>query len=169
MIPPAAGILRARKVETLVPGYAGDAIWWERGKVKAVGPHARLLRAAPAELPRHELPDALVTPGFVDGHTHFALWALGRRRVQLAGALTRADAVLRVAEAQPEQGWVLGQGWDANRWDEPPHRTALDAVQAGPVYLDSLDVHAAWVNTAALRAAQIGAETPDPAGWPDRA
>ena len=118
----------------------------------------------PLELPRYEFPDALVTPGFVDGHTHFALWALGRRRVQLAGALTRAEAVRRVAEAQPEQGWVLGQGWDANRWDEPPHRAALDAVQAGPVYLDSLDVHAAWVNTAALRAAQIGAETPDPPG-----
>ena len=99
-VPPmtdAGGVLRARRVETLAPGSAGDAIWWERGKVKAVGPHARLLREAPARLPRYELRDALVTPGFVDGHTHFALWALGRRRVQLTAAPTRAEAVRRVA------------------------------------------------------------------------
>jgi predicted amidohydrolase YtcJ len=163
-MPDAGGVLRARRVETLAPGSAGDAIWWEDGKVKAVGPHARLLREAPAHLPRYELPDALVTPGFVDGHTHFALWALGRRRVQLTGAPTRAEAVRRVAGVKPEQDWVLGQGWDANRWDDAPHRAPLDAVQTGPVYLDSVDVHAAWVNTAALRAARIERDTPDPPG-----
>lgn len=161
---PAAGVLRARRIETLEPGCAGDAIWWDRGKVKAVGPHALIFRAAPADVPRFELPDTLVTPGFVDGHTHFALWALGRRRVQLAGTPSLADAVRRVAQARPEQGWVLGQGWDANRWDEAPHRAPLDAIRAEPVYLDSLDVHAAWVNTAALRAAGIRAGTPDPPG-----
>src|SRR5262245_38093513 len=71
----AGGVLRARRVETLAPGYAGDAIWWERGKVRAIGPHAHLFRSAPVGLPRYELPEALVTPGLVDGHTHFALWA----------------------------------------------------------------------------------------------
>ena len=35
---------------------------------------------------------AVVTPGFVDGHTHFALWALNRRRVELAGAAASARA-----------------------------------------------------------------------------
>ena len=113
-----------------------------------------------ASLPRYELPDALVTPGFVDGHTHFAMWALGRRRTQLAGTATRAEAVARVAAAQPVQGWVVGQGWDANGWRDAPDRHALDAVQPGPVYLDSLDVHAAWVNTAALAAR--GRESDDP-------
>ena len=157
-------MLRARRVLSLVPGLEGDAVWWEDGRVRALGAHRDILRRAPSTLPRYELPDALVTPGFVDGHTHFALWALSRSRVQLAGAASRDEAVRRVAGAVPEQGWVIGQGWDANRWSEPPHRGALDAVQSGPVYLDSLDVHAAWVNTAALRAAGIGQETPDPPG-----
>jgi predicted amidohydrolase YtcJ len=150
-------------VLTLVPGLEGDAVWWEEGTVRAVGAHGEILQRAPSRLPRYELPDALVTPGFVDGHTHFALWALSRSRVQLAGVESRAEAVQRVAAAVPEQGWVVGQGWDANRWSEPPDRGVLDAVQPGPVYLDSLDVHAAWVNTAGLRAAGINAETPDPA------
>jgi hypothetical protein len=111
-----------------------------------------------------ELPDAWITPGLVDGHTHFASWALNRRRVQLAGARDRAEAVRRVARARPVDGWILGQGWDGNGWQPPPDREALDAVQSGPVFLDSLDLHAAWLNSAALAAAGIDRSTPDPFG-----
>ncbi len=161
---PSGGLLRARRIISLADGVAGDAVWWEAGRIRGVGSAADLEREAPASLPRYELPRALVTPGFVDGHTHFAMWALGRRRVQLAGAATRADAVARVAAATPVQGWVLGQGWDANGWRDVPERHVLDAVQQGPVYLDSLDVHAAWVNTAALAAAGVDRTTPDPFG-----
>src|SRR5829696_6124731 len=107
------GLLRARQVLTLAPGTSGDAVWWENGRIVEVGPATDLDRKAPRSTPRYEHPDALVTPGFVDGHTHFALWALGRRRVQLAGTRTRAEAVGRVARATPVQGWVIGQGWDA--------------------------------------------------------
>ncbi len=143
---------------------AADAIWWEAGRVRAVGRATELNALVPRSTARLELPDAWVTPGLVDGHTHFAAWALGRRRVQLADARDRAEAIRRVGAAHPIQGWVLGQGWDANGWDEPPEREALDRVQPGPVYLDSLDLHAAWLNSAALAAAGINRETPDPFG-----
>jgi len=159
-----SGFLRARRVLSLDPSVTGDAIWWRDARVEAVGRAAELSRRVPAGTPRFDLPDTLVTPGFVDGHTHFALWALNRRRVQLAGAATREDAVRRVEAAHPVQGWVVGQGWDANGWAQPPHRAALDAAQAGPVYLDSLDVHAAWVNSAALAIAGITRATADPFG-----
>ncbi len=158
------GFLTARRILTLDPAHSGDAIWWEDGRIRRVGTAAQLARAVPRGTPSYELPDALVTPGFVDGHTHFALWALGRRRVQLAGCASRDDAIRRVAQATPMQGWVIGQGWDANNWEHPPERATLDAVQAGPVYLDSLDVHAAWVNSAALAAAGIARETREPFG-----
>lgn len=159
-----SGFLRARRVLGLDPAVSGDAIWWRDGRIVALGPAAALAREVPAGTPEYEFPGALVTPGFVDGHTHFALWALSRRRVQLTGAATREEAVRRVGGAAPVQGWVVGQGWDANGWTEPPDRHALDAVQPGPVYLDSLDVHAAWVNSAALAAAGIARGTPDPFG-----
>ena len=161
---PRAGFLRARRVLTHEPGVSGDAVWWRGGRIQAVGRAAEVARRVPAGTPLFELPDALVTPGLVDGHTHFALWALGRRRVQLVGSATREDAVRRVAAVRPVQGWVVGQGWDANGWARAPDRAALDAVQRGPVYLDSLDVHAAWVNSAALAAAGITRDTPDPFG-----
>lgn len=159
-----SGFLRARRVLTLSPGVEGDAIWWVNGVIRSVGAAAPLARLVPAWTPVYDLPGALVTPGFVDGHAHFALWALGRRRAQLAGAKSREEALERVAAALPVQGWVMGQGWDANRWPHAPERSALDEIQPGPVYLDSLDVHAAWVNTPALAAAGITRHTPDPYG-----
>ncbi len=158
------GVLRGRRVLTLQPGLEGDAVWWQDGRIREVGRARDIERRAPRHLPRFELPDALITPGFVDGHTHFVMWALSRRRVILTGARTRAEAVSRVAAGAPSQGWVVGHGWDANGWGERPDRFALDRVHASPVYLDSLDVHAAWVNSAALAVARITRDTPDPPG-----
>lgn len=159
-----SGLLRAGRILTMVRGLEGESVWWEDGRIRGIGSATAMERAAPRWVPRLELPDALVTPGLVDGHTHLAMWALNRRRVELAGLRTREEVIARVAAAQPLQEWVIGQGWDANHWSSPPHRLALDDVQPGPVYLDSLDVHAAWLNTAALAAAGITSETPDPFG-----
>jgi predicted amidohydrolase YtcJ len=146
------------------PGLEGDAVWWERGRIEAVGRAAAIDKAAPRQLPRYDLPESLVTPGLTDGHTHLAMWALNRRRVELAECRTRAEVIARVGSARPVQGWVIGQGWDANGWSTPPDRYALDRVQPGPVYLDSLDVHAAWLNSTALAAVGITRTTPDPYG-----
>jgi len=158
-----AGLLRARSILSLVPGQEGDSIWWEGGRVRELGRWPDLDRRIPREVPRWELPEALVTPGFVDSHTHFTSWALGQSEVRLTGSPTRADAVSRVTAGCPFQGWIVGQGWDANRWDRAPGRSELDHIPH-PVFLDSLDVHAAWVNSAALQAAGITRDTPDPPG-----
>lgn len=92
------------------------------------------------------------------------MWATSRRQVRLAGCRDRSEALARLGAGQAQAGWLMGHGWDANGWSEPPDRAALDEVHPGPVYLDSLDVHAAWVNSAALRAAGITRGTPDPFG-----
>jgi predicted amidohydrolase YtcJ len=162
--PQGDGVLRARRLITMAPGVEGDALWWKEGTIRAVGTAAEIERLAPGKVPRYELPEALVTPGLTDGHTHFGLWALNRSRVELAGLRTREQVLSRVASAEPQGGWIVGQGWDANGWDSPPEREALDRVQAGPVYLDSLDVHAAWLNSAALLIAGITRDVPDPFG-----
>ncbi len=159
-----SGLLRARRILTLIPGVNGDAVWWENGRIRRIGRAVELEQEAPSRVPRWDYPHALVTPGFVDGHTHFGMWSLSRRRVQLVGARSRRQALERISSAAPVQGWVLGQGWDANSWESAPDRWSLDAVQRLPVYLDSLDVHAAWVNSAALALAGIDRTTADPFG-----
>lgn len=159
-----SGFLRAGRVMSLVPGPQADGIWWEHGRIRRVGDARELEKQVPSAVPRFDYPDALVTPGFVDGHAHFAAWALNRRRVQLAGSHSRRETLALVAAGSADQGWILGQGWDANGWDRAPDRVDLDPLHPVPIYLDSLDVHAAWVNSAALRIAGIGRDTPDPYG-----
>jgi predicted amidohydrolase YtcJ len=163
-LPSNSGFLRARQVLTLAPGVSGDSVWWQGGSIRAVGWARDLEHRVPTRVPRYDLPDSLVTPGFVDGHTHFALWALSRRRVRLAGVATRVEALRRIAGGSPEGGWLVGHGWDASQWEDPPDRWSLDAVVKGPAVFQSLDLHAAWANSAALAAAGIDRDTPDPAG-----
>jgi predicted amidohydrolase YtcJ len=151
-------------VISLVPGISGDSVWWQDGRIKAIGPAAELERKVPTRVPRFDLPQAIVTPGFVDGHTHFGMWARSRRRVHLAGAATREEALQRVAAGVPDQGWILGHGWDANRWPQAPDRWSLDQITSLPTFLDSIDIHAGWANSAALLAAGIDRDTPDPPG-----
>lgn len=157
------GVLHARRVWT-GEGRPGESLWWQDGVIRGVGTRLQVEQEAPSSLPRRVVRGALVTPGLVDGHTHFGMWALNRRRVHLAGCRTRMEAVTKVAAGVDEGGWILGQGWDANSWSDRPERGVLDVVHPGPVFLESLDVHAAWVNTAALRLAGIDRRTPDPYG-----
>jgi predicted amidohydrolase YtcJ len=61
---------------------------------------------------------------------------------------------------------VRGRGWNPHVWgDVAPDRTVLDRVVPDrPVALQSHDMHALWVNSAALRAAGVDSSTADPAG-----
>jgi len=158
------GLLSCRRLITFDSTCQGDAIWWEHGAIRMVGDGLELERRVPSRVPRYHLPTALVTPGLVDGHTHFGMWAMQRARVDLAGARTLSEALRRVRLGQADQGWVRGHGWDANHWADPPDRRALDAATEVPAFLESIDVHAAWVNTAGLAVAGVTRQTPDPPG-----
>jgi predicted amidohydrolase YtcJ len=112
----------------------------------------------------------LVVPGFTDAHAHLLGTGAAMRNVGLKGAATVAEAVQRVAErvaTTPNGGWVRGAGWDQNDWPgaQFPHRRDLDAVAPEhPVVLVHTSGHCSWVNSAALRAANVTAETPVPVG-----
>lgn len=166
LLPPGltSGFLRAQTILTLDPALTGDSVWWHDGVIREVGPSAQLGRKVPSAVPRFDLPRTIVTPGFVDGHTHFAAWGINRRRVRLAGAASRAEALERIAVASPANGWTLGQGWLSHRWEAEPDRWSLDRVTTGPAWFDSGDLHAGWANSAALVRAGIDRTTPDPDG-----
>ena len=117
-----------------------------------------------------DLEGKTVIPGMIDSHVHFI--GLGNRLLQLdARNVSDQDEIIeRVAEQAKnlEPGeWIQGRGWDQNRWTvkEFPTKEELDAVSPeNPVYLRRVDGHAAWVNSRALKIANINKDTPDPAG-----
>ncbi len=121
----------------------------------------------PADAEVVDLEGGLLLPAFRDGHAHPLLAGRERRGPELRDATTVAELTARVrgwAESC-DDAWLIGGSYDATivpggmfdaRW--------LDEGEAGrPVVLHSWDYHTVWVNTAALRAAGVDAETPDPA------
>ena len=65
----------------------------------------------------------------------------------------------------PESAWITGGGWSMTAFPGGlPRKQDLDAIVPDrPVFLFNRDVHGAWLNSAALAAAGITADTPDPA------
>ena len=120
-------------------------------------------RDAPAGAKRLDLEGRCVLPGFTDAHVHFPTWALARRELDLVGARSLAEALNRVAGAQPSGGWLRGRGWRDELWPDgdAPGRAALDAVTgAVPTALRAHDSHSLWLNSAALALAGGDLETP---------
>ena len=123
---------------------------------KLVGPKTRVI----------ELHGRAVVPSLTDAHAHLSGLGFAAAMVDLRGCRS-ADACARAAAAaKPMRGdWILGRGWDQNRFPDGkfPTHAALDAIPH-PVSLDRVDGHATWVNLAALRAAHVDRNTKDPAG-----
>ncbi|MBK0422300.1 amidohydrolase [Leucobacter sp. CSA2] len=158
--------------EILVDPAAGSepirttAIAFRDGVVAAHGPAAEEL-AAEDGAEQIDLAGGTLAPAVGDGHAHPLLGgseALGpniRAAQDLAGILS---AVAEWKAAHPEAEWIIGGSYDATfaeggsfdaRW--------LDEVTGDtPTILRAWDYHTAWVNSAALAAGGITAETPDP-------
>jgi predicted amidohydrolase YtcJ len=138
----------------------------------------RIVAAGPADQIRVAHPNArvidvtgtTVMPGLTDAHGHLYGLGLSLDTVKLVGLGSYDEAIARVKEraqrAQPGE-WVLGRGWDQNRWAGKQFPTAapLDAaIPDHPVWLRRVDGHAGVANSAAMRAAGVTASTPDPEG-----
>ncbi len=108
----------------------------------------------------------VILPGLTDAHIHLQEYALSLQVVDCE-VESRQEILQRVAERAretPPGEWVRGHGWNQNTWGgEWPTAADLDAVSPqNPVYLTAKSLHAAWVNSAALKLAGISASTPDP-------
>ncbi|MEA2568022.1 MAG: hypothetical protein QOI24_23 [Acidobacteriota bacterium] len=137
--------------------------------IAAVGPADQLRR----ENPNAHVVDAggaTILPGLTDAHGHLYGLGLSLDTVNLVGAPTYDEAIARVkdrASRAAANEWVLGRGWDQNRWPGKQFPTAapLDAaISDHPVWLRRVDGHAGVANSAAMRAAGVTRATPDPEG-----
>jgi predicted amidohydrolase YtcJ len=114
-------------------------------------------------------PGQSVLPGFVDSHAHLLEGGLqqGDCPIQPPEPKSKAELAAKIeacAAEHPEKAWLIGNGWPAALFDElGPRKEELDALvpdRPAVIYEDS--GHSAWLNSAALLAADIGPDTPDP-------
>jgi hypothetical protein len=109
-------------------------------------------------------------PGLIDAHGHVMGIGLQSMQLDLTGTRTLQEALDRVrayAAANPSPRWIVGRGWNQELWGRGRFPTAADldaVVRDRPVYLERVDGHAGWANSAAMREAGITAETQAPEG-----
>lgn len=117
-----------------------------------------------------DLQGKLALPAFTDAHIHFTGFAQSLENVDLSGCQNLAQALARVRERvaeTPPNVLIWGGGWNNAEWDAPafPDKRALDAVAPNnPVILTRKDGHSVWLNSRALRDANITRATLAPAG-----
>jgi hypothetical protein len=109
-----------------------------------------------------------VTPGLIDAHCHLYGLGVDLERINVRGQSSeQATVAIAVKHATPGTEWIVGRGWDQNKWpgQKFPTKASLDvAFGDRPVMLERIDGHALWVNSRALAASGITAKTPDPDG-----
>lgn len=116
-----------------------------------------------------DLQGGTLLPGFHDAHVHPLLAGLQLRGIDLAPVHDRQGYLRIVGEyagAHPDYEVLSGGGWfgDAFPGGFPTVHDLDSVVSTRPVILHSHDAHGVWVNSAALAAAGIDADTPDPDG-----
>ena len=173
-------ILHNACIYTLDPcNPIASAIVTDHEQILAVGTHS-LLTEFDGRAQKEDLGGKVILPGLTDAHIHLQHYALSLQNIDCETE-TYTECLHRISEraSKSEPGeWILGHGWNLNQWkDIPPawegrgtEREAwwptaadLDAVAPNnPIYLTAKSLHTAWVNTTALRLANIAANTPDP-------
>ncbi|MCJ7578307.1 MAG: amidohydrolase [candidate division Zixibacteria bacterium] len=111
-----------------------------------------------------------VVPGFIDCHTHFFSFALSLNQAnldQISSFEQILSEIKTVAKNLKPKEWLLGRGWDKNILKKGGSFTkeVLDKIcPNNPVALRSKDHHLLWVNSLALKLAEIDKYTEDPPG-----
>ncbi len=109
-------------------------------------------------------------PGLIDAHGHVMGLGFQLMLLDLSGTNSLAEAqaaIKKYAAENPEMPWIIGFGWNQEKWGLGRFPTAADLDAAVPdraVWLERVDGHAGWANTAAMTAAKITAATKAPEG-----
>ena len=112
----------------------------------------------------------IMLPGLIDAHVHVMGLGLAALTLDLSDTNSLEEALDKIrtfAAENDSRPWILGRGWNQEKWGLGRFPTAAEldsAVGDRPVYLQRVDGHAGWANTLALQAAGITAKTKSPAG-----
>ncbi len=109
-------------------------------------------------------------PGLIDAHGH--VMGIGFQALTLdlsaTNSLAEAQAAIAAYAAKyPERRWIIGRGWNQEKWGlgRFPNAADLDSIISDrPVFLERVDGHAGWANSRAMEISGVTAATKSPAG-----
>lgn len=139
-------------------------------RIIAVGKSADISKRAGKETKVIDLKGRTVIPGLIDNHAHFIRVAEHwHQEMRLDGVTSRKQALKMLAErvraARPGDWIVTLGGWSEEQFTEEPRGFPLEELDRlapnNPVVLQAIYNHS-YLNTAALKAANIDENTPNP-------
>ena len=156
---------------------SAEAVAVKDGHILAIGDRRSMLGLKSEQTRLIDLGDRALVPGFIDAHGHIGMQSKLLRLANLSpppvGTVTRIEEVIEALRAYIHQAeipagqWVVGFGYDDSLLAEKrhPNRDELDAVSAEhPVFILHSSSHLGAVNSMALAAAGIKAESKNPPG-----
>ncbi|MGQ4827710.1 amidohydrolase family protein, partial [Enterococcus faecalis] len=91
-------------------------------------------------------------PGFIDAHAHFVGYGQSLFTANLYNSKSFDEVIERLKKFEqehPEEKWILGRGWDQNKFPDKkfPNNEKLNAAFPDkPVFITRVDGHAAICN-----------------------
>lgn len=101
-----------------------------------------------------DLQDRIVVPGLIDAHTHLLFFGLSQQKLDLTDIRSLEElrsTISQYAKAHRVLPRILCRGWHQPSTGRQALATMLDDLDSRPIYIESLDLHSSWVNTAALK------------------
>jgi predicted amidohydrolase YtcJ len=164
-------VLHNGNIHTVDPANPhAEAVAISGGRFFAVGSNSDVLALATARTRKIDLGGKTVVPGFIDAHTHVGYSGLRHLRqldCDLRSIAAIQDAIRQRAAKTPKGQWVVGFKYDDTKTSEGRklNRADLDAAAPEhPVFIEHRGGHTAYVNSLALRIADVNDKTPDPSG-----
>lgn len=166
-------ILKNARIFTSTPEseepFAGSIVF-EDGLIRHVGSDDsssdELEQARAAGAREIDVANRVVAPGFIDGHVHILQFgqAQGKLDVMQCKSLEEIrKAVGDYAAANPSLTRILCKGWIQASTASKALASMIDDLDPRPIYIEALDLHSIWVNTAAIDELGV-AEMEDPPG-----
>src|SRR5580658_2251253 len=137
-----------------------EALAVKDGKILAVGTDADIQGQYTA-VKTVDAGGQAIYPGFIDAHGHFVSYGSSLFTASLYGSSSFDEVVRRVnqfAAAHPGLPWIMGRGWDQNKFPDkkfPDNSLLNQAFPRTPVVLTRVDGHAMIANAKALELAGI--------------
>ena len=139
-------------------------------RIVAVGRNEEVRKLAGGNTKVIDVNGRTVIPGLIDGHSHW-IRAAEHDELRFDGVTTRKQALAlleaRVRAARPGEWIATLGGWSEQQFTDDQHgflREELDRIAPNnPVVLQAVYIHS-YLNTAALEAAGIDENTPNPRG-----